>query len=117
MSDSVILFCVLEYYQLSHGYVYVGGGEEIMVSKLGHTLFPGVKKELMICYVVPAHITGVQNKAWVFQTLPGVQRLARALKGRKMRRCKMGFEKGWGYLQKKCVWELSSRKVTQACAP
>lgn len=66
------------------------------VSKLGHTLFPGVRKELIICYLVPAHIAGVQNKAGVFQTLPGVQRLARALKGKKMRRHKMSFEKGWG---------------------
>lgn len=47
------------------------------VSKLGHTFFPGVRKELMICYLVPAHTTDAQNKAGVFQTLPGVQRLAR----------------------------------------
>lgn len=62
------------------------------VSKLGHTFFPGVRKELVIGYLVPVRITGVQNKAGVFQTLPGVRRLARALKGRKMRRHK----KDWG---------------------
>lgn len=81
------------------------------VSKLGHAFFPGVRKELMICYLMPSHITDAQDKAGVFQTLPGVQRLARALKSRKIRH-KMSFEKG-----EMCViWELSSRKVTQARA-
>lgn len=41
------------------------------VSKLGHTLFPRVRKELMI-YLVPAHIAGVQNKAGVWCSKPSL---------------------------------------------